>query len=47
MTLNRDWFETLKEIKGGQVILGNNKSCEVLCIGTVRIKMFDGIEMIL
>ena len=29
------------------MLLGNNKSCEIQGIGTVRIKMFDGIERVL
>ena len=47
MTPNRNWFECFKEIKGGQVILGNNKSCDVFRKGTVRTKMHDGIERLL
>ena len=29
------------------MILGNKKSCEVVGIGTMRIKMHDGVERIL
>ena len=47
MTPNKDWFETLSEAPGGQVILENNKSCEVMGIGSVRIKMHDGVERVL
>ena len=28
-------------------MLGNNKHCKILCIGTVRIKHYDGIERVL
>ena len=43
----KDWFETFQSVKGGQVLLGNNKSCKIMGIGTVRIKQFDGVERIL
>ena len=35
MTPNRDWFESFEQLKGGQVILGNKKCCEIEGIGTV------------
>lgn len=47
MTPNKDWFETFKSVKGGKVLLGNNKSCEAMGIGIVRIKMHDSVERIL
>ena len=47
MTPHRDWFEMFQSVNNGQVLLGNNKSCEIQGIGTVRIKMFDGIERVL
>lgn len=47
MTPNKDWFETFKSVDGGQVLLGNNKSCKVLGVGYVRIKMHNGMERIL
>lgn len=47
MTPNKDWFETFKEVNRGQVILGNNKSCEIMGISTVRIKMHDGVKRVL
>ena len=28
------------------MILGNNKSCEILGIGTIRIKMHDGVKRV-
>ena len=39
MTPNKDRFKTCKDIKEGQMILGNKKRCEVLGIGIVRIKI--------
>ena len=47
MTPNKGWFETLNEFDGGQVMLGNNKCCEIKGVGTVRIKFHDGIERVL
>ena len=29
MTPHRDWFETFQSVKDCQVLLGNNKSCEI------------------
>ena len=47
MTPNRGWFETFEENIGGDVLLGNNRPCKVIGIGTVRIKTHDGVEHIL
>ena len=43
MTPNRDWFSTYEPMHKGAVLLGNNASCKVAGIGTVRIKMFNGV----
>ena len=43
MTPNRDWFSTYESVPKGAVLMGNNASCKVAGIGTVRIKMFDGV----
>ncbi|RVW67653.1 Retrovirus-related Pol polyprotein from transposon TNT 1-94 [Vitis vinifera] len=42
-----DGYDNFKEADGGHVVLGNNKHCKILCIGTVRIKHYDGIERVL
>ncbi|KAG8362995.1 hypothetical protein BUALT_BualtUnG0016000 [Buddleja alternifolia] len=47
MTPNRGWFDEFTKLEGGSVLLGNNKSCKVQGIGSVRIKMFNGIEKVL
>ena len=47
MTSNDGWFEDYKEINGGQVLLGNNSPCEVISMGSVRIKTHDGLVRIL
>lgn len=46
MCLTWFWFETFK-LDGGHVILGNNKSRKILEIGSIRLRMFNGIEKIL
>uniref|UniRef100_A0A2N9IN85 Integrase catalytic domain-containing protein n=1 Tax=Fagus sylvatica TaxID=28930 RepID=A0A2N9IN85_FAGSY len=43
MTPRRDWFTTYQPINGGLVYMGNNTTYKVVGIGTVRIKMYDGI----
>ena len=43
MTPRRDWFTTYRTINGGLVYMGNNTTYKVVGIGTVRIKMYDGI----
>ena len=43
MCPSRDWFASYQSIDGGVVLMGNNMSCKVVGIGTVRIKMHDGI----
>ena len=43
MTPNRDWFSTYEPMHKGVVLMGNNVSCKVAGIGTVRIRMFDGV----
>ncbi|XP_073111292.1 uncharacterized mitochondrial protein AtMg00300-like [Elaeis guineensis] len=39
----RDWFYTYEQIDGGVVLMGNNASCKTVGIGSIRIKMHDGI----
>ena len=43
MTTNRDWFSTYKPMHKGVVLIGNNASCKVAGIRTIRIRMFDGV----
>jgi len=44
MTPHKNWFTTYQTADGGRVLLGNNAACEVVGIGTVRIRMHDGVE---
>ena len=47
MCPNKGWFENYKQIDSGIVLLGNNKPCKVIGIGSLRIRMHDGIERVL
>lgn len=47
MCPNKDWFVTYQSLNEGKVLLGNHASCKVVGIGTVKIKMFDGIVRVL
>lgn len=42
MCPRRDWFSTYESAEGS-VLMGNNVSCRLVGIGTVRIKMHDGV----
>ena len=43
MCPNRDWFTTYNDVNGGTVLMGNDHACEIVGVGTVRIKMHDGV----
>lgn len=43
MCPNIDWFSTYEEVLRGSVIMGNNAPCKIAGVGTVRIRMFDGV----
>ncbi|KAL5757095.1 hypothetical protein ACOSQ2_021841 [Xanthoceras sorbifolium] len=43
MCPNRDYFSTYKSVQGGVVLMGNNHACKIAGVGTVRIKMHDGV----
>lgn len=47
MTSNKELFETYNDREGGSILLGNNKLCEVIGIGTIWLKLHDGVERIL
>ena len=47
MTPNKPWFEKFTELQGGSVLLGNNKPCKIQGIGSIRLKLYDGIENII
>jgi len=39
----REWFSSLEKLDSGVIIMGNDAACQIVGIGTVRIKMFDGV----
>ena len=43
MTPKKDWFDTYKPYNDGMVQVGNDATCLVIGIGTMKIKMFDGV----
>ncbi|KAK3011590.1 hypothetical protein RJ639_012236 [Escallonia herrerae] len=43
MCPNRDWFVTYRSFDGGKVLTGNDVTCKVVGIGSIQIKMHDGI----
>ena len=43
MCFNRDWFDTYQSVDGKFVFMGANFPNKVMGIGTVRIKMHDGV----
>ncbi|KAG8471931.1 hypothetical protein CXB51_036977 [Gossypium anomalum] len=47
MSPNRDWFTTYETVSEGVVLMGNNASCKIAGVGTIKVKMFDGVVRIL
>ncbi|KAK4841553.1 hypothetical protein QYF36_006375 [Acer negundo] len=43
MTPRKDWFTEFKELSGGSVLMGDNQQCLVEGIGSVAIRMYDGM----
>jgi hypothetical protein len=43
MSLSRDWFTTYELVNGGSVLMGNNVAYKIVGIGTIKIRMHDGI----
>ncbi|KAE8693888.1 putative pentatricopeptide repeat-containing protein [Hibiscus syriacus] len=42
ITPNREWFSTYRPVNYGSVYLGDDRCCNIVGIGDVRIKMHDG-----
>ena len=42
MTPRREWFHQYEPIPGGSVFLGDNHALEIVGIGTIKLKMYDG-----
>ncbi|KAG8501173.1 hypothetical protein CXB51_003270 [Gossypium anomalum] len=43
MSPNRDWFTTYETVSESVVLMGNNASCKIAGVGTIKVKMFDGV----
>ncbi|KAG8503063.1 hypothetical protein CXB51_000814 [Gossypium anomalum] len=43
MSPNRDWFTTYETVFEGVVLMGNSASCKITGVGTIKVKMFDGV----
>jgi hypothetical protein len=43
MSPKRDWFITYESVNGGSVLMGNDAIYKIVGIGTIRMKMHDGI----
>ena len=40
---NRDWFSSFEKLDGCSVVISGDRLCNIEGIGTVHIKMFDGM----
>ncbi|KAH9803321.1 hypothetical protein KPL71_001718 [Citrus sinensis] len=40
---NKEWFTDFRNLESGAVVMGNDKPCRTIGIGTIRLKMFDGM----
>ena len=47
ITPHRDWFDIYKSVNCGSILMGNDATCKVVGIGTIKIKMFDNVVRIL
>ena len=43
MCPNRDWFDTFQTYSRGTVQMGNDTVCPIEGIGSINIRMFDGV----
>ncbi|KAG8503323.1 hypothetical protein CXB51_001371 [Gossypium anomalum] len=43
MTPNRDWFTTYEIVSEDVILMGNNASCKIVGVGTIKLKMFDRV----
>lgn len=47
MSPNRQWFSSFTEIDGEKTVMANNMTCQIKGIGTIKIRMSDGVEITL
>ncbi|KAG8474939.1 hypothetical protein CXB51_031653 [Gossypium anomalum] len=43
MSPYRDWFTTYETLSEGVILMGNNASCKIAGVGTIKVNMFDGV----
>ncbi|KAG8473757.1 hypothetical protein CXB51_035572 [Gossypium anomalum] len=43
MSPNRDWFTTYEIVSKGVILMGNNASCKIAGVVTIKVKMFDRV----
>ena len=43
MCPNRDCFSTYESVNSGVVLIGNNHACKIAGVGTIKVKMHDGV----
>ncbi|KAG8488981.1 hypothetical protein CXB51_017075 [Gossypium anomalum] len=43
MSPNQDWFTTYETVSEGVILIENNASYKIVSVGTIKIKMFDGV----
>ena len=43
VTPRQDWFVSFEKVDGGVVVMGNDQSSGICGIGTMRIRMHDGV----
>ncbi|KAG8485080.1 hypothetical protein CXB51_021402 [Gossypium anomalum] len=43
MSPNQDWFTTYETVSKGVILMGNNTSCKITSVGTIKVNMFDGV----
>ncbi|KAH9722810.1 hypothetical protein KPL70_006849 [Citrus sinensis] len=39
----KEWFTDFRNLESGAVVMGNDQLCRTMGIGTIRLKMFDGM----
>ncbi|KAH9751443.1 hypothetical protein KPL71_014298 [Citrus sinensis] len=39
----KEWFTDFSELESGAIMMGNDQPCRTMGIGTIRLKMFDGM----
>ncbi|KAG8497256.1 hypothetical protein CXB51_008476 [Gossypium anomalum] len=43
MSPNQDWFTTYEIVSEGVVLIRNNASCKIASVGTINVRMLDGV----